>query len=162
MTNLEFFKACFSSEMTATVETIRSMPTNSLEYTPHPINRTAYEIAEHIAAHVYDFSIILQNEHCDEKLSFPFSTADELALRLEKNWKEALNILESYSIEKWDNEMVSLSVGGNPFAEMPRFQMMWFFLYDVIHHRGQLSSYLRPMGGKNPAIYGWSADTVNN
>ena len=61
MTNLEFFKACFSSEMKATVETIRSMPTNSLEYTPHPINRTAYEIAEHIAAHVYDFSIILQN-----------------------------------------------------------------------------------------------------
>ena len=52
MTNLEFFKACFSGEMKATVETIRSMPTHSLEYTPHPINRTAYEIAEHIAAHV--------------------------------------------------------------------------------------------------------------
>jgi uncharacterized damage-inducible protein DinB len=28
-----------------------------------------------------------------------------------------------------------------------------------IHHRGQLSTYLRPMGGKVPAIYGPSADT---
>jgi uncharacterized damage-inducible protein DinB len=28
-----------------------------------------------------------------------------------------------------------------------------------VHHRGQLSTYLRPMGGKVPAIYGPSADT---
>jgi len=30
--------------------------------------------------------------------------------------------------------------------------------WDAIHHRGQLSSYLRPMGGKVPSIYGPSAD----
>jgi uncharacterized damage-inducible protein DinB len=33
-------------------------------------------------------------------------------------------------------------------------------LLDGIHHRGQLSTYLRPMGGKVPAIYGPSADTM--
>jgi uncharacterized damage-inducible protein DinB len=38
--------------------------------------------------------------------------------------------------------------------------MMWFFFFDIIHHRGQLSSYIRPMGGKNPAVYGYSADTI--
>ena len=79
MTNLEFFKACFSSEMKATLDTIRAIPADQLEYTPHPINRTAYEIAEHIAAHVFDFGIILQNDTCDERLSFPFSSPDELA-----------------------------------------------------------------------------------
>ena len=31
--------------------------------------------------------------------------------------------------------------------------------FDAIHHRGQLSAYLRPMGGKVPSIYGPSADT---
>jgi len=36
--------------------------------------------------------------------------------------------------------------------------MTWGLLFDAIHHRGQLSTYLRPMGGKVPAIYGPSAD----
>jgi uncharacterized damage-inducible protein DinB len=38
-------------------------------------------------------------------------------------------------------------------------EIMWGFLFDKIHHRGQLSTYLRPMGGKVPAIYGPSADS---
>jgi uncharacterized damage-inducible protein DinB len=42
--------------------------------------------------------------------------------------------------------------------EAPLGDMMWSFLFDAIHHRGQLSSDLRPMGGKVPSIYGPSAD----
>jgi len=42
--------------------------------------------------------------------------------------------------------------------EAPRVQMAWMMLRDSIHHRGQLSTYLRPMGSKVPAIYGPSAD----
>jgi uncharacterized damage-inducible protein DinB len=34
----------------------------------------------------------------------------------------------------------------------------WGFLFDIIHHRGQLTTYLRPMGSKVPPIYGPSAD----
>ena len=71
-----------------------------------------------------------------------------------------METLESYTEQKWHEENVELLVGGEPFATMPRFQMMWFFLNDIIHHRGQLSSYIRPMGGKNPAVYGYSADTI--
>ena len=33
-------------------------------------------------------------------------------------------------------------------------------LHHTIHHRGQLSSYLRPMGAKVPAIYGESFDSA--
>ena len=110
MTNLEFFRASFNNEMQATVDTISAIPQDKLEYTPHPINRTAYEIAEHIAAHVYDFSIILQNDSCDEKLSFPFSTPDELVSKTERLWKEASEILNNFEVEKWDNEMVSSAV----------------------------------------------------
>ncbi len=36
--------------------------------------------------------------------------------------------------------------------------MLWGFLFDAIHHRGQLSTYLRPVGAKVPSIYGPSAD----
>ena len=35
---------------------------------------------------------------------------------------------------------------------------LWFMLLDSIHHRGQLSVYIRPAGGKVPSIYGPTAD----
>ena len=133
MKNLDFFKACFQSELQATFDTIKAIPENKLD-----------------------------NQARSGKLAaFPFSSPSDLADKLKTLWSEATDILESYDDQKWEEETVSLLVGGKPFAVMPRFQMMWFFLNDIIHHRGQLSSYIRPMGGKNPAVYGWSADTVS-
>ena len=41
------------------------------------------------------------------------------------------------------------------------YEMAWGFLLDQIDHRGQLSTYLRPMGAKVPAIYGPSADEAS-
>jgi uncharacterized damage-inducible protein DinB len=48
---------------------------------------------------------------------------------------------------------------GKVISEQPAGQFLWFILFDAIHHRGQLSAYLRPMGGAVPAIYGPSADS---
>jgi uncharacterized damage-inducible protein DinB len=44
-------------------------------------------------------------------------------------------------------------------SEQPIGGFLWFILFDAIHHRGQLSAYIRPMGGKVPAIYGPSGDS---
>ena len=44
--------------------------------------------------------------------------------------------------------------GGKMVLEMPVGEFLWFILFDAIHHRGQLSTYIRPMGGTVPAIYG--------
>ena len=49
-------------------------------------------------------------------------------------------------------------MGGAAVWEDAVGQMVWGMLFDAIHHRGQLSTYLRPMGGKVPSIYGPSAD----
>ena len=35
---------------------------------------------------------------------------------------------------------------------------LWYLFFDAIHHRGQLSTYIRPMGGQVPSIYGPSGD----
>jgi uncharacterized damage-inducible protein DinB len=42
--------------------------------------------------------------------------------------------------------------------KMPAVQYLMFALVHMVHHRGQLATYLRPMGGKVPAIYGGSFD----
>ena len=49
-------------------------------------------------------------------------------------------------------------VDGSVAWETSLGDMLFGFLFDAIHHRGQLSSYLRPMGAKVPSIYGPSAD----
>jgi uncharacterized damage-inducible protein DinB len=48
-----------------------------------------------------------------------------------------------------------------PFAmwTQPAVHYLVLDLKHGIHHRGQLSAYLRPMGAKVPSIYGPSADT---
>ena len=49
-------------------------------------------------------------------------------------------------------------MGDAPAWEDSVGAFVWGFLFDLIHHRGQLTTYLRPMGGKVPSIYGPSAD----
>ena len=55
-------------------------------------------------------------------------------------------------------ETVSFFTAPKQMGPMPVIELMWFMVMDSIHHRGQLSVYLRMMGAKVPSIYGPSAD----
>ena len=160
MNNLEFFKSCLKNEFQATFDIISALPADQLDYRPHPNSRSAYEIAEHIIAHAYDFGVILTEKRCDECLELPFNTIGEGAEKLKLYWNNAIEILDGISEESFNTTPVDFVIAGKMFATIPRGGMMWFFLNDVIHHRGQLSVYIRPMGGKNPAVYGYSFDTI--
>ena len=64
---------------------------------------------------------------------------------------------EAISDEEWEN-------GPAGFGEVmsdKKYHLAWIFLFDAIHHRGQLTTYLRAMGATVPAIYGPSADSQN-
>ena len=43
-------------------------------------------------------------------------------------------------------------------SSRPASPMAWSFLFDIVHHRGQITTYLRPMGSTVPQVYGPSAD----
>ena len=58
------------------------------------------------------------------------------------------------------NRVAKFYYNGKVVSEQPVGQFLWFILFDAIHHRGQLSAYLRPMGAKVPPIYGPSADSA--
>lgn len=76
-----------------------------------------------------------------------------------KNFDEGMAELEkdvaAISDESWENDEAGF--GGTPTHK--KYQLAWGFLFDAIHHRGQLSTYLRAMGAKVPSIYGPSADS---
>jgi uncharacterized damage-inducible protein DinB len=53
---------------------------------------------------------------------------------------------------------VRFFVAPKTLGDVPKLHFLWFLLHDQIHHRGQLSVYLRMAGGKVPSIYGPTAD----
>ncbi|MFM7727139.1 MAG: hypothetical protein ACKO7B_10575, partial [Flavobacteriales bacterium] len=95
MTNREFFKQCLQNEMEATINTILALNNEKLDYRPHPTNRSAFEIAEHIIAHAFDFHVILTETMCDECLVMPFKTVEEGAQILEQHWKKAIATVDT-------------------------------------------------------------------
>jgi uncharacterized damage-inducible protein DinB len=159
MTNLDFFKASLANEKDATLNMIKSLPTDKLDYKPHPINRTAREIVSHLLAHMVDMKNILNSTVCDETMDVDFSDSIDAANKMEIMWFELSQHVNFLLNESWENESVSLLIESKPYISLQRNSMMWFFFFDIIHHRGQLSAYVRPMGGKNPTVYGFSADT---
>ncbi len=160
MTNLEFYKACFANEKASTLQLFLSLPSEKLGYRPHSINRSAREIIAHLMAHLVDLKIILGHSVCNETMDFDFLDSEDAANKMNILWDTVAEALHKLNIVQWEEEQVELFVNEKSFVKLPRNSMMWFFFFDIIHHRGQLSSYVRPMGGKNPAIYGYSADTI--
>ena len=69
-----------------------------------------------------------------------------------------LHSWKSFPAELW-TRVGQLRVSDRVALEWPAGDIVWLFHFDEIHHRGQLSTYLRPMGAKVPSIYGPSGDS---
>lgn len=77
--------------------------------------------------------------------------------------KEVLDAYEKQSSEmtkRWSALPVAKWEGSLEFfgSTRPASPMAWSFLFDLVHHRGQITTYLRPMGSTVPQIYGPSGD----
>jgi uncharacterized damage-inducible protein DinB len=55
-------------------------------------------------------------------------------------------------------DTIQFFVGPKTLGDVPIFDFLWQMLLDQIHHRGQLSIYMRIAGAKVPSIYGPSGD----
>ena len=86
----------------------------------------------------------------------PAAVGESIAA-FEKNAEELERRIAKLDDAAWDGK-AQFAVDGNVAWETGLGDMLFGFLFDAIHHRGQLSSYLRPMGAKVPSIYGPSAD----
>ena len=157
--NHAFFLSCFRNEIASTVALFRSLPADQLDYRPHAVSRSARELVEHLLAHLVDMAAIPQASVCEETLTHTVSNPTDAAAEYEALCGKVLDAVSGLSTEQWEDVPVELRIHGTPIITLPRTNMMWFFFFDIIHHRGQLSTYVRPMGGAVPSIYGPSADT---
>jgi uncharacterized damage-inducible protein DinB len=159
MTNREFFLHLCSDEYPRFLRALEATPADQLEYRPHPHSRSAYELIGHLIGHEQDLLELVGTGSINHRIQVPFRDMEE-AVSIYSTAHHALKpALSSLDESKWET-IGAFSVQGNLVMEAPHRELAWMLLLDAIHHRGQLSTYLRPMGGTVPSIYGPSRDTM--
>lgn len=157
MTNLEFCTARRKAERPAFIRVLKAIPAARSDYRPDPKARTAKEIAWLLAVEEAALLSLLEAGVVEWKDTPPPADLDAVVAAFERNSAAVNERLERLDQAAWERTVKFLMGGGGTWEDTLS-QMVWGFLFDAIHHRGQLSSYLRPMGGKVPSIYGPSAD----
>lgn len=154
----------FDHETGVTRRLLERVPDKEFAWKPHEKSYSLGELATHVANLPTFAGYILGAPDLDIATiprsawgTVPASTA-ELVARFDKNVKEARAALAS----KTDAEYMALwtlKKGGQTIFTMPKIAAMRGFLMNhSIHHRGQLSVYLRLRNVPLPAMYGPTAD----
>jgi len=155
--HLDYCRKQRALELPKFVKVLKALPHGRLDYRPDPKARTAAELAWTLAEEEAALVSLLDTGKCEWKQSSPPATVDEIVAAYERHATAVNGKLASIDEAGWERKGQFL-MGGQVAWEDTIAEFVWGFLFDAIHHRGQLSTYLRPMGGKVPAIYGPSAD----
>jgi len=156
MSTPAFFAERLATELPAFEKVLRAMPAEKLDYKPHERNKPAGELAWQIATEMGSLTELFETGEINyEQAATP--AHENICGAIKTNGERALEAVKKVSDERWNGKGRFLW-GGTVVWESTVSDLAWGFLFDMVHHRGQLSVYLRPMGGKVPAIYGPSGD----
>ncbi len=157
MNDREFLAKRWKIEKPMFAKVLRALPENALEYRPHEHSNSAARIAWILPEEVGSLAEIVEKGESNwESRPHPKSFT-EIADAFDRNADRLTEALSRTDDAKWESEGKFLAGGKVVFTGAIR-DHCWWVLFDLIHHRGQLSTYIRPMGGKVPAVYGPSAD----
>ena len=154
------FLDTLEKEHARTMRVLRAYPAGQEDFRPHPKARTAKEVA---APLWLGQSLLLRALTTGFDWSKPSSppkppaTIAELADEVEKAHRQVVETLGSVEDASLD-ETVRFMVAPKTLGDFRKIDFLWFVLLDHVHHRGQLSVYLRTAGAKVPSIYGPSGD----
>lgn len=156
MNEREFFKSRVKAEAKGFKKVFDALPADRLEYRPHPKSPTAAEVVRTMSA---EFGACVDAiDHGKVQWNpAPPKSRDDMVAAWDKSFADLGERLEKVDDAGWARP-VTMSAGGKDYPPMPLGAFLWFLLFDAIHHRGQLTTYIRPMGGKVPGVYGSSAD----
>jgi uncharacterized damage-inducible protein DinB len=141
-------------EAEVTRKVIAAVPDAASSYKPDPCARSAKELAWHIANSdiqfldgIADLKFNMENpEHKPE-------TSAEVAAWYDQNMKRGMARIAAMTPEQLLTPINFFGV-----FNLPAVLYLGFLNNHSIHHRGELATYLRPMGSKVPSIYGGSYD----
>lgn len=145
------FTSFWTKEATTTRNVLSRIPEGS-DYRPDPKSRTAKEIAWQVYWEEKMIIDALENGKAEWAPPPVPETMKEVLDAYDKQNETIGARWTALPAERWDG---TIDFFGH---DRPSSAMAWSFLFDLVHHRGQISTYLRPMGSKVPQIYGPSGD----
>jgi uncharacterized damage-inducible protein DinB len=154
----EVYLPALKAEHRTTRAVLEAVPADKPDFRPDQFSKPALELVRHIAAAENRFlETAINGEFSAAPAAFPESAktpadfAAWYAERFEANCQ---------ALTRLSGEQLIKMVDFRGMFQRPAVSFVQLGLSHTIHHRGQLSTYLRPMGGKVPAIYGESYDSA--
>jgi uncharacterized damage-inducible protein DinB len=157
MSNSDFFAERFELEQKAFRKVLQAVPGDQLGYRPHERSASAGGLAWQLAEEQRGIVELLDRGETKYENRPRPATIDEIVAAWDAATADVHERLGAKDEAKW-SEPAKFLVGDQVVWTDTLQNMLWGFLFDMVHHRGQLSTYLRPMGAKVPAIYGPSGD----
>jgi uncharacterized damage-inducible protein DinB len=164
LSNRDFFIRRWEQEYPAFVDVCRALPSDKLDYRPHPASRSAGELVALLVSEEKSCLDLCESGRSSYNSGLRWhpqaglTALKEMIAAYEQHHRALAEKLNSMDDTTWNRAawltrgeqeiILRDSVGG----------LLWIALFDAVHHRGQLSTYIRPMGGKVPSIYGPSGD----
>ncbi len=158
MTNREFFVLCWQDEHPVFVNVMKAVPPERLDYRPGPKSRSAADLVWLQVLEKRCWFELLETGKINWKVPPPPMNLDEMVATYEKAHAQLAPLLKKLDDKSWNEKPTQFLADGRVFFETHLGHMFWLGFFDAIHHRGQLSVYIRALGGKVPAIYGPSGD----
>jgi len=154
----DFLIADFENEMQTTLRVINAVPNDNLGYQPDTKSKTGLGLVRHLTLE----DEWLLNSIADGAFAPPPDDSDacgimnsaDAAARYQVKVPAALDRVRALSGEQLSNVIDLFGM-----VQAPGVNFLAMTIKHSVHHRGQLSAYLRAMGGNVPGIYGPSADT---
>ena len=156
----------FDREAATTRSLLERVPEAYGAWKPHPKSRSLGELAMHIATIPIWASRTLERREFDTNPidgERPATPAFESSLKLLQMYDANVAAARALVVRASDGEFMgqwTLKSGGKSIYSMPRVSVFRsFVLNHAVHHRGQLSVYLRLLDVRLPNVYGPTADT---
>ena len=151
MSDKPMFTTFWTNESKTTAKVLGRIPEGS-DYRPDPKSRTAQQIAWQI---VWEEKMIIEALESGKVEWAPPPMPKTIKEVVDTYVKQSADIAARWQAlpdAQWNGQLDFFG------TERPASPMAWSFLFDIVHHRGQISTYLRPMGSTVPQIYGPSGD----
>jgi uncharacterized damage-inducible protein DinB len=156
---VQFMTQLWEGEFPATCKVLQAVPEARRDYKPDEKSRSAWDLTVHLAMSDIWFLDAIRagsfgwDPEAEKKFAAAHPTVADVAQWYQQEFPAKLNAVRAMP----DADMLRV-VDFFGLFKWPAVSYLGFGNNHSIHHRGQLATHLRAMGGKVPALYGGSAD----
>jgi uncharacterized damage-inducible protein DinB len=163
MTILELMQKELEQEAQTTRKMLACVPTDKLDWQPHPKSMTIRSLATHIAELPSWIGMTFHTAELDFAANpytqVPINSTEELLTYFDKTLKEGKKeLVDGKEAQLWDNW--TLRNGAEILLVRSKYEVLRMTFCQIVHHRAQLGVFLRLLNIPIPGSYGPSADEL--